>query len=728
MQTNYFRGLISLALLLGGLSAAAQQEEIPVTLSQALGRHQPVHELVINNQNELDLFRTQYRKLPQQVFRVTINTPLTLAQVSALYTALERVQAEQLCIMPAGTDTLIRLPGNIRWLQLKGPELSRLSSLHFSGEHIPEGISIVSGSADLFNHLPHCPREMDYLELITDISESESEELIFLGFTHGDGQPSADVYLSPRLLLPDSAHALARLEQQFGQLRKPEHHGLSGIPDEHAGSHPFVHPVIRSAEKKFERWELFTDQALFIRSAEGTILRIPAKAFVYPNGTVVNGPVEVQYRQWTGMGDMLWSGLPLLNANGGDTSLFRTAGMFEINAYANNEKLRLVPGKEITVFFPDPLPQEEFNFYQLNDTTGKWDDLGRVDSNTVNTNNLLRTPPPTVKVKKRKIPAPPDRTLFATRYANPDYVNLMDSGKTKQSVYVPTAFSKRRQKVSQSNYLPSRRNSRHIKLELEKMEVNDTTIVHFFTVSMPDNAVPEARFIMQRRWKLPEGMAPKQFTRRYIRGKRYHDMRLEYDGGDDFTIELKSRKGLDHITTSIRTGRTTGVKPVHRRIFGRAMTKYESKLNMRAKFFNKYITERYSRYVQDNLPSFLNYSYSALQIPNLGLYNCDQEYRMENPQQILASYSDMNETPLYITRVMVIDPVARGVFNYYSRGSFAFSPSGTAAVVFMSGEAPYYLLKEDIQTLRTSEKIQNLRLRKFDGSLEEFAKMITQQL
>lgn len=117
--------------------------------------------------------------------------------------------------------------------------------------------------------------------------------------------------------------------------------------------------------------------------ASGTTVSIPSDCFVKQNGDKVTGEVDVDYKEYLTAGDIIASKIPMTYDSAGVVSDFESAGMFEINAYQNGEKLEIAPDKSIAVNLASPKEGDNFNFYHLKDRDSNWDYIATPKSEKV---------------------------------------------------------------------------------------------------------------------------------------------------------------------------------------------------------------------------------------------------------------------------------------------------------------------------------------------------------
>ncbi len=112
-------------------------------------------------------------------------------------------------------------------------------------------------------------------------------------------------------------------------------------------------------------------------------ITVPANAFIDKLGKEVEGKIELVFKEYQTVGEILASEIPMVYTNpNGEKENFESAGMFEIRAFQGKEELRLKPNKTIKVELSSS-DNGQYNFYQLNDQHQNW---------SINKENCLPVP------------------------------------------------------------------------------------------------------------------------------------------------------------------------------------------------------------------------------------------------------------------------------------------------------------------------------------------------
>lgn len=138
--------------------------------------------------------------------------------------------------------------------------------------------------------------------------------------------------------------------------------------------HPFLKPASKTYNVKPQEFRI--NGSAQIKTNDGAIFKIPQNCFVDSKGNTVTGPVKVVVREYNSPQSIILAGIPMFLDTAGKKDYLVSDGMFEIEAYSNNEKLQLKPGEKIRVDYPSANGLTNGNqLYDLNPLTGSWDNI-----------------------------------------------------------------------------------------------------------------------------------------------------------------------------------------------------------------------------------------------------------------------------------------------------------------------------------------------------------------
>ncbi|NUO02467.1 MAG: hypothetical protein HUU01_17825, partial [Saprospiraceae bacterium] len=110
----------------------------------------------------------------------------------------------------------------------------------------------------------------------------------------------------------------------------------------------------------------------------GSRLVIPSEAFMNDRGKLIEGEVDIHYREMIDYVDFFLAGMPMSYDSAGRQYDLESAGMVEIYAEQNGKRVSMAPGKTIAVelvSFILRAPNSQvprFNVYRLDTTTRQW--------------------------------------------------------------------------------------------------------------------------------------------------------------------------------------------------------------------------------------------------------------------------------------------------------------------------------------------------------------------
>ena len=156
--------------------------------------------------------------------------------------------------------------------------------------------------------------------------------------------------------------------------------GEQGMTEqEYFASQPFINPPLENIKPSFASQKVDANKGGIYEYDNGSKLIVPAAAFVSGNGTLIEGDVDIKYREMHDFVDFFLSGIPMTYDSAGTRYVLESAGMVEIYAEKNGERLKMQPGKEIKVeliSFVD-MPRlnvsPKYNIYKLNTSGKNWE-------------------------------------------------------------------------------------------------------------------------------------------------------------------------------------------------------------------------------------------------------------------------------------------------------------------------------------------------------------------
>ncbi|MFY0672757.1 MAG: hypothetical protein JXQ87_05110 [Bacteroidia bacterium] len=114
-----------------------------------------------------------------------------------------------------------------------------------------------------------------------------------------------------------------------------------------------------------------------IELENGTKISIPENCFIDENGNLYNETVELDYREFHSVADVIASGIPMEFTENGEAGNLATAGMIELQGKGiDGTTVKIAGNKEITFELASYNDPDNVEFFDLNEETGVWTKTG----------------------------------------------------------------------------------------------------------------------------------------------------------------------------------------------------------------------------------------------------------------------------------------------------------------------------------------------------------------
>ena len=165
----------------------------------------------------------------------------------------------------------------------------------------------------------------------------------------------------------------------LGLHKKQKTHAIAKTNMEsHFDNQPFVNPPLKNVQSKFASIKVDANNGGIYEYENGSRLIVPKAAFRNDRGRLISGEVEIKYREFHDFVDFFLSGIPMEYDSAGTKYQLESAGMMEIYAEQNGERLELVPEKAIdielvsNISIPKDGSKPNYNIYQLDKDKRNW--------------------------------------------------------------------------------------------------------------------------------------------------------------------------------------------------------------------------------------------------------------------------------------------------------------------------------------------------------------------
>jgi len=139
-----------------------------------------------------------------------------------------------------------------------------------------------------------------------------------------------------------------------------------------------VIPPFEHLEIPFEDFTFKPDRPKILTLPSGTVIDVPKNAFRDEKGRIVEDKVVLYFREFNNPTDILLSGIPMNYKTSQGEMPMQSAGMFEIRASTmEGEELFSNQDEPISISLISTETEDDFNYYEMEDETGEWEEKGK---------------------------------------------------------------------------------------------------------------------------------------------------------------------------------------------------------------------------------------------------------------------------------------------------------------------------------------------------------------
>ncbi len=155
-------------------------------------------------------------------------------------------------------------------------------------------------------------------------------------------------------------------------------------------SQPYVNPPIENLAEAGERVTINANEGGVYQFPSGSRMLVPRSAFANTYGALIEGEVQIHFKEYHDFVDFFLSGIPMEIEVDGKAGVLESAGMIEVYATQDGERLQMLPEKPIDIelkskiaFVGDTPPA--FNIYYLDEEKRTWSLEGKDEIELIKT-------------------------------------------------------------------------------------------------------------------------------------------------------------------------------------------------------------------------------------------------------------------------------------------------------------------------------------------------------
>lgn len=139
----------------------------------------------------------------------------------------------------------------------------------------------------------------------------------------------------------------------------------------------FVNPPVPAADIPFTDYAVDAEKGDTIVYPSGSVLLFPKDAFVDKNGKLIQGKVDIKYREFNNPVDQFLSGIPMGYDSAGVHYTFESAGMCDIQAFKDGQTVFVNKKSKPIINIASQNKDIAQNLYYLDTANGQWINRGK---------------------------------------------------------------------------------------------------------------------------------------------------------------------------------------------------------------------------------------------------------------------------------------------------------------------------------------------------------------
>lgn len=141
----------------------------------------------------------------------------------------------------------------------------------------------------------------------------------------------------------------------------------------------FIKPPMNGVDVPYTEYLVVAAKGDTLLYNTGSIILFPPNAFIDKEGNIVEGNVQVKYREFTDPMDFYLAGIPMNYDSSGKQYSFESSGMCEVVAFKNGEQVFVNPKSKPEINLVSNNNSESHNLYFLDTVKKQWVNKGASD-------------------------------------------------------------------------------------------------------------------------------------------------------------------------------------------------------------------------------------------------------------------------------------------------------------------------------------------------------------
>ena len=450
---------------------------------------------------------------------------------------------------------------------------------------------------------------------------------------------------------------------------------------------PCINPPIKKLDIQSDSYYCENEVGVEFTHSSGSLIKVPKNTFVDKNGSLLNGEIELRYREFHDPIDFILSGIPMTYDSAGTEYTFESAGMIEIYGYKNGKPIEIAAGKSIRIEMNPKDGSSRFNLYELDSKSGDWAYSGKpelifqdVDESTGKIASKTSKDDVKSNIKKKKKAIEVTKTELAIAIKKVLEHKKTQPSKPKASVNKDRQFDL---DVDPKEF-PELKNYSSLTFEVDKNDRNFSADV--YEIEWEDISLSEKEKGISYYLTLFKGSAKKTFSVFPIfEGTDYKRAMKEFNQNfSTYEIELDKR--------------ITKEEKINEKL-KKQMLLYETALSLEKKKQLEFEANQAAYYAKakdaHKNSIAINVVARAFNVTRFGTWNCDSPISKPSGARVNASFTDNAGVKLGLHNVNLIEKNKNAVFTYNESqfNNFKFNPKEENTIVAFTSNNEIAIIK-----------------------------------
>lgn len=472
-----------------------------------------------------------------------------------------------------------------------------------------------------------------------------------------------------------------------------------------------IAPPLEGLNVDYKVYKINAEKGGEFKHFTGSIIRIPANAFIDNEGNKIKGEVQIRYREFHDVAEIFVAGIPMTYDSAGIRYHFETAGMLQIEGYQNGNKLNILPDKPIHVKMVSEDNSPKYNLYELDTLKNNWACLGKD------------------KIEKRG-----DSETAISMGIDDATKNILNPDIAKLEKQKSVLIQEKEEKIEALPTVPKFESKKPVKANPEK---------YTFDINVDPKEFPE--LAMYKGMLFEVGAENKNFNKSYY-SVEWEDAVIKEGPikNENYTLTLKKKKQEVALTVyPVFEGKNYEAAL---KLYQEKFEKYNTTLNKR-KEDEQRIEEEYKAkvaaiqkkeeeliameksnaqkaFVQSGIENMV---FRTFTVSHFGVYNCDNPLAYPKGAMCNALLKDENGKQLRVYDIYFIDKKIRGIFTYYKNPVYklSYNPTANNIIWTVQNGTLYYLLPEDFKVMATGPKDAEIKLKRVNETFKSVEELKT---